>query len=94
MNKKKEIVIYKGAKTLFVERHTIYENDICPLCNEEILYKTKVYLVSNNYALFPDIFVHYRCVQSKKECIKRLISSYKKFKDCLAKNIFWHRPWS
>lgn len=68
-----------------------YDNKTCPLCCKKISKGLSVYLIMNNYILFPNVFVHSRCVSLEKEdCIKQLVSSYTEFKDFLKKNKFWY----
>jgi hypothetical protein len=39
-----------------------YNKQICPLCKEEFKDGEKIYLLINNYELFPNILIHSKCV--------------------------------
>jgi len=88
----KELVTYKKINTYFYKRR--YSNrcktrDICPICKKLILTGDHLYLLINNYKLFPNVFVHRDCITTKKECIIKLTKSYKKYEDFKDKYIFW-----
>ena len=68
-----------------------YNRGVCPLCSKKIHKGDKVYLIINNYTLFPNTFVHRTCVSSKKDCVKQLKSSYDKYKKFVKKYSFWAR---
>ena len=68
-----------------------YNREICPLCSKKIHEGDEVYLIINNYILFPNIFVHKSCISSKKDCVKQLKSSYDKYKKFVKKYSFWNR---
>ncbi len=88
----RELITYKKINTFF--RKLTYSNrykrdDICPLCNKQIIEGDSLYLLINNYKLFPNVFVHVNCVTTKKECVIKLTKSYKKYKDIKQKFSFW-----
>jgi len=90
----KEVVIYKKIKTFFrklqyIDRHR--GKDVCPLCNKQIIKGDDLYLLINNYKLFPNIFVHQSCVITKKDCVVKLAKNYKKYKDFEKKYDYWIR---
>ena len=96
----KEKVLHTGTKTFFHSMgikvffysriyNSKHNQDICPLCFKKIQNKDEVYLIINNYILFPNIFVHRACVGSKEECVRQLKSSYDKYKKFIKKYSFW-----
>lgn len=94
---KKTSIIYQGTKVLFIKRNMNYDDKMCPLCGKKISKGLSVYLIVNNYVLFPNVFVHSKCVPSEKEyikpkeeCVKQLTSSYTKFRNFLKRNKFWY----
>ena len=84
-----EVVVYKNKSALFSKRSMNYDNKLCNLCGKEILKGLSVYLIMSDRTLFPNVFVHTKCVQSKKECIKQLVSSYERFKLLPEKDKCW-----
>ena len=89
---KKKSITYKKINTFF-HKHT-YGNrykrdDICPLCNKQIIKGDNLYLLINNYRLFPNVFVHIDCITTEKECIIKLTKSYIKYENFKQKYIFW-----
>lgn len=89
----KEIFLYNKTKVWFNKRvyNSKYNKNICPLCLKKIYEGNEVYLIINNYILFPNIFVHKPCVSSKKDCVRQLKSSYDKYKKFIKKYSFWDR---
>lgn len=88
----KEMILYKNNKVFFHGRNSMYrlkDAKICPLCLKKICKGDSIYLIMNNYILFPNLFVHKACVSSKEECIKQLVSSYEEAKKAFKKHEFW-----
>jgi len=91
---KRKSIIYKKINTFFYKRtysDKYKRDDICPLCNKQIIKEDNLYLLINNYKLFPNIFVHIDCVTTKKECVIKLTKSYKEYEDFKQKYIFWEK---
>lgn len=59
--------------------------DTCPFCNKIVQEGDEVYLVLNNYKLFPNVFGHAKCVEiADDELIskcKELTNDYQKYLD-------------
>lgn len=89
----KTSTLYNKTRVVFYDRiyNHRYNKDVCPLCMKKLQDKDEVYLIINNYALFPNIFVHRTCVGSKKRCIVYLITSYKNAKKIVEKYSFWFK---
>ena len=90
----KEAVIYNKIKTFF--RKLKYSgkykrDDVCLLCNKQIVKGDDIYLLINNYVLFPNIFVHVDCVTDKKDCVIKIAENYKEYKDFEKKYDYWIR---
>lgn len=87
----KKMFLYNETKVWFHERiyNPKYDKSICPLCFKKLQNKDKVFLIINNYILFPNVFVHRSCVGSKSGCIKSLTTSYRKAKRIIKKYNFW-----
>ena len=88
----KEIFIYKKVKVFFRNlkyRNLDKENNICPLCRNKIVKGDDLCLIMNNYILFPNMFVHKKCITTKEECIKKLVKEHEKFKKFVNKYKFW-----
>lgn len=89
----KKLVTYKGIKVWF--KQTIYSKagnrrpDTCPLCNERIVDGDDLYLIINNYKLFPNLYVHRGCAPSIEECTKHLTKMYREFEKIRKKYEFW-----
>lgn len=43
----------------------------CPICNNEINFNDKIYLIINNFELFPNVLVHIKCVDD--DCNKDVL---------------------
>ena len=89
----KEIVVYKGIRTHF--RYLKYRNldkestDMCPLCRKKIVTGDELWLIMNNYVLFPNMFVHKNCVGTKRSCVNKLIKEHVAFRKAVDKYKFW-----
>lgn len=93
----KEIILYKDTKVFFSE--TQYVNvdktweEQCALCRKKLGKGDKLYLIMNDYILFPNLYVHRACAPSKEECVEQLVKSYKEFgkefEDIKKKYKFW-----
>lgn len=67
MEMKLKFVTHRGFPTYY--RQMIYkfikghaqENKICHMCRNKIQYDQNVYLLINNYKLFPNVLVHKKC---------------------------------
>lgn len=71
---------------------------ICPLCRKIIQPKDKIYLLINNYKLFPNIIIHDECVLDNENIlpildwentIKKLKEDYKQAEQVRKHNICW-----
>lgn len=77
----KAIIIYKDARVRFIETTHTHISDYlgrtCPLCNQKIVGRDDVYLITNKYELFPNLYAHIRCATLEEGCVKQLIKLYK-----------------
>ncbi len=66
--------------------------NICPLCREEIKVDADIFLLINNYKLFPNIFVHKKCAEvSGWEVILRILKEdFEMAKDAREHNRCWY----
>ena len=94
----REMVVYKGTKVFF--HSMIYKDAIksqeewCALCNKKIYKGDTIHLIMNNQSLFPNVYVHEACIESKESCIEQLIENYKDFENSIHKYRFWlDRMW-
>lgn len=89
----KETIIYQGTRVHF--RALKYRNldnertDMCPLCRKKIVPGDDLWLIMNNYILFPNMFVHRNCVGTKRTCISKLVRERAAFRKVVAKYKFW-----
>jgi hypothetical protein len=77
--------IITWAREIIYKRRN-YES-ICPLCKKKIEDGDRVYMLINNYKLFPNTIIHWRCVLTKgtifededwESTIKKLMNDYNK----------------
>jgi hypothetical protein len=67
MKMKKEKIEYSGTDIWFLSMHyvdrTLYDkkNTCCYICKENIIPDEPIYLVMNNWQIFPNAFVHGHC---------------------------------
>ena len=65
-----------------------YIADICPICKKDIEVDNNVLIVINNYKLFPNVFVHKDCIETKTEeelieIMENLTDEYEKAKELM-----------
>ena len=77
----KAIIIYKDISVHFRETTHAHRSDYlgrtCPLCNQKIVGRDDVYLITNKYELFPNLYAHIRCATLEEKCVEQLINLYK-----------------
>ena len=73
-------------------------DQICPLCRKKIKAKDKIYLLINNYKLFPNIIIHDECILDTgtifgdldwKNTIKKLKEDYEQAARSRNHNMCW-----
>ena len=76
---------FKDGQSLVKIRFRIKNKyDICPFCKEYIK-EGVVFLLTNNYQLFPNSFAHKNCCEkfkTRKEAIQHLSKDYEKALKC------------
>ncbi len=98
----RQVVEVNGVKTnvrkMTYKKVGNEDNRICPLCRKKIEDKDKIYLLINNYKLFPNIIIHDKCVLDKgtifgdldwKNTIKKLKEDYERAEQSRNYNVCW-----
>ena len=81
----REMIVHKGTKVFFhsmVYRDMIkMQEEWCAVCNKKIYKGDTIRLIMNNQVLFPNVYVHDACIESKENCVNYLTEDYKRFKE-------------
>lgn len=77
-------IIYNGVSCWFVSFHNsiqgFFGGNTCPICNNN-LEDGGLYLIINNYVLFPNVFIHKDCIDKPDETVVEYLKlSYEKAK--------------
>jgi len=93
-------VVVDGVTTHIKKRNYKKDMGICPLCRKQIKSGNEIYLLINNYKLFPNTIVHSRCVDLTpimnsipiidwKSTIKKLKKDYEQAEQSRKHNACW-----
>lgn len=76
-------------------RKRLGHSDICPLCRRQFGPEDEIYLILNNFKLFPNAMCHTGCVDGpgKEEAIRLLDAAYSDAKRAMAEAKERMRPW-
>lgn len=68
---------------------------VCPICNKLLKIDEPMYMVINNYVLFPNTLIHKSCVESNLEDVTRIMTAqFKLFEEAIKTLISNNKEWA